>query len=670
MTTPQLHVSVCLLAENEADALARALASVKELAAELVVVDLDSRDGGASVAEAAGARVLHATWQGSYADLWNQALEAATGEWILFMAANEELLPGSVATLKAALETPRTPSLALRVVARCAADGQETLQIQRRLFRRDLGARFVGNVEEELQTDAPVELAEATILQHQEADSPAAQARLERQVTALFAAMEREPQEARWPAALAHIHFTARRLGEARLLAEKALALGGTTPPAGMAYIAAACALEHRDDTEALKAAADGLAVNPEDIDLYAILVGAHHLAGRAIEGEAAARRFLALADDFVRHPLRFSATPINTLTQVPYVHVCLGLWARERGDLDAMIDEMTQASDTASDPAMPLLHAAQVLLKHGNTEAAFDLLQRMAQPEHPACDILSLELAKLLLDTQQVDAARAILAEADTRRLSPDQRDYLEALIELTTDETEAAGAHFEALLERNPDHLDACLGLAVAYERLGDIDAAEQLFLAQIERLPEPFEMAINLANLYARNGRYADAVAFLEKVVEAQPARLDVAALLARLYWELSDADHLLKRGRLLGHELGIPDALTVDSVAGLGRLFGEIGTRFEVMESKSAAIALELARLLLPQDAAVAKRYAQSLLRLGFPQSACAAYEQALHLTPDDPDLFQGLAAAYRAQNAEAAALVAEDKAAELRAARQA
>jgi glycosyltransferase involved in cell wall biosynthesis len=95
---------VCLIVRDEAHNLPAALASVRGVAQELIVVDTGSRDGSAALAQALGARVLHFAWCDDFARARNVALEAARGDWLLCLDADQRLDPASLPALEWALQ--------------------------------------------------------------------------------------------------------------------------------------------------------------------------------------------------------------------------------------------------------------------------------------------------------------------------------------------------------------------------------------------------------------------------------------------------------------------------------------------------------------------------------------------------------------------------------------
>jgi tetratricopeptide (TPR) repeat protein len=91
--TPQ-RISLCMIMRDEEGHLARCLRSVEGVADEIVIVDTGSTDASVAIAESFGARVLHEPWRGDFAAPRNTAIDAATGDWILVLDADEELVDG------------------------------------------------------------------------------------------------------------------------------------------------------------------------------------------------------------------------------------------------------------------------------------------------------------------------------------------------------------------------------------------------------------------------------------------------------------------------------------------------------------------------------------------------------------------------------------------------
>lgn len=101
------RISVVINTLNEAKNLPRAIASVKNLADEIVVVDMESDDGTSDIAKKLGARVFSHKRVGYVEPARNFAISKATGDWIFILDADEEVGPELNKLLKRTVEKPK-----------------------------------------------------------------------------------------------------------------------------------------------------------------------------------------------------------------------------------------------------------------------------------------------------------------------------------------------------------------------------------------------------------------------------------------------------------------------------------------------------------------------------------------------------------------------------------
>jgi tetratricopeptide (TPR) repeat protein len=96
-----LRLSLCMIVKDEEEMLPRCLEAAKPAVHEMIVVDTGSTDRTVEIAESFGATVLHHEWNGSFADARNVSVEAATGDWIIYLDADEVLVAEDAAKLRA-----------------------------------------------------------------------------------------------------------------------------------------------------------------------------------------------------------------------------------------------------------------------------------------------------------------------------------------------------------------------------------------------------------------------------------------------------------------------------------------------------------------------------------------------------------------------------------------
>lgn len=86
-----MGISVCIIAKNEQQNIARCLTSVIPFSNEIIVVDTGSTDDTVAIAESFGAKIFHYPWTNDFAAARNFSLAQASEEWILVIDCDEEV---------------------------------------------------------------------------------------------------------------------------------------------------------------------------------------------------------------------------------------------------------------------------------------------------------------------------------------------------------------------------------------------------------------------------------------------------------------------------------------------------------------------------------------------------------------------------------------------------
>jgi glycosyltransferase involved in cell wall biosynthesis/Tfp pilus assembly protein PilF len=167
------RLTVCLITKNEERFLGRCLESIRELAGQIVVVDTGSTDWTRDIAARFGAEVYSFEWSDDFSAARNAALERATGDWVLFLDADEELLPDQREKLLKLLEDDS--AIAFRLPMIDQGREEEGVSHVPRLFRNAPGVFFLGRVHEQVFSSVEVrrlewglenKFGDATLLHH------------------------------------------------------------------------------------------------------------------------------------------------------------------------------------------------------------------------------------------------------------------------------------------------------------------------------------------------------------------------------------------------------------------------------------------------------------------------------------------------------------------------
>ncbi|RDI76011.1 Glycosyl transferase family 2 [Gaiella occulta] len=156
------RISLCMIVKDEEELLPACLDSVREHVDELIVVDTGSTDRTREIASERGATVIDFAWTGSFSDARNVSLEHATGDWILYLDADEQLVGDDGARLRALAGQTWREGFYLNERNFTGSEelGSSTSHLAFRLFRNRRRYRFEGIVHEQKIHLFPLHLPE------------------------------------------------------------------------------------------------------------------------------------------------------------------------------------------------------------------------------------------------------------------------------------------------------------------------------------------------------------------------------------------------------------------------------------------------------------------------------------------------------------------------------
>lgn len=106
-----VKISACTIAKNEEKNIARSIESYKNYVDEIIIVDTGSTDNTVSIAESLGAKVIHFEWINDFSAARNCALDASTGDWILFLDADEWIKDDGASKLQSIIKDAKANNL-------------------------------------------------------------------------------------------------------------------------------------------------------------------------------------------------------------------------------------------------------------------------------------------------------------------------------------------------------------------------------------------------------------------------------------------------------------------------------------------------------------------------------------------------------------------------------
>ncbi|MGO4110726.1 tetratricopeptide repeat-containing glycosyltransferase family 2 protein [Paenibacillus sp. YAF4_2] len=152
MAEQQKRISLCMIVKNEEKYLSGCLNSVQGIADEIIIVDTGSTDETIAIAKRYGAVVIQSEWEHDFAKARNRGVERASGEWILFLDADEQLDEATKPQLLEYVRHADMSALLLQIRNQIGPEHDQgsTIHPVLRMFRNDPGHRFEGRIHEQI----------------------------------------------------------------------------------------------------------------------------------------------------------------------------------------------------------------------------------------------------------------------------------------------------------------------------------------------------------------------------------------------------------------------------------------------------------------------------------------------------------------------------------------
>jgi glycosyltransferase involved in cell wall biosynthesis/predicted Zn-dependent protease len=270
-------VSLSMIVRNEEDNIAACLDGIADLVDEMIVVDTGSTDRTKEIAAARGAKVFDFPWVDSFAAARNESLRHATGQWILWLDADDRVDAENRERLRRLFASLKDDNAAYAMKCYCLADAQdmETEVDHLRLFRNRADVRWTFRVHEQIlpairATGGEVRWSDV-VIQHIGYQNPVTRKRkLERDIRLLEQELHDRPGH---PFALFNLGSVYHEMGRrADALEQFKKSLAASVPSDSIVrklYAAITqCSRHLGKKEEALQACREGLALFPDDIEL------------------------------------------------------------------------------------------------------------------------------------------------------------------------------------------------------------------------------------------------------------------------------------------------------------------------------------------------------------------------------------------------------------------
>jgi glycosyltransferase involved in cell wall biosynthesis len=274
------RISLCMIVRDEERVLADCLGSVRAWVDEIIVVDTGSTDRTREIAREMGAKVFDFPWTESFSEARNESLRYATGDWILWVDADDTLPAASGEAIRRATQEAGQEIAGFVIPVQFVEDGTPaggTRVDHVKLFRNRPGLNWEGRIHEQIlpslrATGGLIARCDAVVLHSGYDTSPEGQARKRvRDLRLLKLDLKDRPGH---PFVLFNIgmtyHYTGEHRRAVRWLRKCLRAAEPTESIVRKAYAMLAMSLrELGRPEEALVALEEGLRITPDDPELH-----------------------------------------------------------------------------------------------------------------------------------------------------------------------------------------------------------------------------------------------------------------------------------------------------------------------------------------------------------------------------------------------------------------
>lgn len=144
-------LTLSMIVKNEEKYLETCLQSVKDVVDEIVIVDTGSTDKTLEIAEKYSAKIFHFEWINDFAAARNFALEKSSGDWILYLDADECLSQKSVSELQKLTRNKKREAFKCIINNIDEINSRPSVMTYTRLFSNDKRLHFEGKVHEQIE---------------------------------------------------------------------------------------------------------------------------------------------------------------------------------------------------------------------------------------------------------------------------------------------------------------------------------------------------------------------------------------------------------------------------------------------------------------------------------------------------------------------------------------
>jgi tetratricopeptide (TPR) repeat protein len=604
LTNKKLSISACLIVKNEEKVLATCLQSIKDYVDEIIVVDTGSTDRTVAIAESFGARVYHHPWENHFSKHRNQSFGYARGDWILYIDADEELLPGSGQVLLEAVKINDNFD-AITVILECVfgQNGAKATNNSIRIFRNHRGLHYEGRVHNYIVGVKKVLCAPIHIFHHGYIlDRETQLRRFKRTTDLLNLDIAEDPENPRPHHFLAASYLSENRFKEAIREAEQALRLYEIRRSYGhnylwTLYILASSYLELGELEMAEQAALKGIGVNPDHLDSHYCLSLIAYRQKKLSYFKNHFERYREIKTLIEKDPGRFGEMVHNTFASEWRLHLFDAFLILNEPEAHRFRNAWELSRLLCPDLFLFYQQSASCYWQHQDFEQAKGQYLRALElrPDHAGTLWVLSHVYEKLKDFPNQILLLEKLLKIDPQ--FPHARFQL-ALTYMRVGDFKKSFDLFAKTGQSEPSNRLIQINKALCLRGMGQY--AESIEASAPIETDGPLEQAAltgNLAYCHYALGQLELASAHFQKWSELQPHSPEPPVYLARIFLERNEFEACVTQCNQLLTILGLNKNQVLDSLAELGALFFTISRHSSLVQRPDLSqVCEEISRLL--------------------------------------------------------------------------
>ncbi len=147
-----MKISLCIICKDEEDKIERCITSVSKIVDEAIVIDTGSTDNTIAIAKRNGAKVYEMKWEDDFSKARNFALNKASGDWIIFLDADEYMMEQSIAHIREVIQIgeDEKKDYSICEILNEGENGYTSCFKTIRIFKHDSNIYYQGSIHEKL----------------------------------------------------------------------------------------------------------------------------------------------------------------------------------------------------------------------------------------------------------------------------------------------------------------------------------------------------------------------------------------------------------------------------------------------------------------------------------------------------------------------------------------